>query len=607
MAPFTKFLCLSILALSCRGFILPAGPHNQAMRFSGDYFLYCEELSLVYGSGNIVLDAGDGRSIQADVLYLNVQALEGVLYGHVRGQGKEEAEGAGRRDLLRFKGFPFKYKTERFDETVEVAGADESFGEFVRSTPEQMKDYALVYEFREFSIDKNRKIKARFVIPYVMGMPSIPFKKLTLKRGKLPEKTLFYFNSLNYTDVDGLSLSTALQVREPLLRGDFNLKLFEKEFFKLSGVKRGAVFSGKTDFIVNKNKIFDISTLLNSGEKSFNVQLSHRQDLGFLEYSLSQQVSGRKGAEAFYQFSSVVTLKKLKILMPQFEFSHNLKRSYSYRLSTPVTIWKALDLRLSGGRRILRENVRSDTVDFSSSLVFRSSILTLSSNYNFTRDMLQTVNRNNFSMNLNFQPLMFLDKNIALRFTTFYMYSAFPMADQMNSRTTPGVNVAFSSAGILLPLGFVIQPSVTVNHVWDNQEENFTDFNYLVALRREIGVFGLALEYGVASRYRSDHFWVEGANTPNFNLNLQLRSAESYDFQLRFFFNNVYALETISLNGQMKLPLGLRLSSFVLFYYRDNRFQTVEVFLEKIFKNKIKIQGGYSLALKRFFIKFLLV
>jgi hypothetical protein len=597
----------------CRGVIDAAAPQSQLLRFSGEYFLYSEELSFVYGSGNIVLATGDGLTIQGDVLYFNVRDLQGTLYGHVKikapadGKAVEKEDPPRHYDLLKFKGFPFKYKAESFGQSIESAGEEEAFPSFVRFTPEQMKDYALVYEFRDFTVDKNRKIKARFVIPYVMGMPSIPFKRLTLKRGRLPEKTLLYFNSLNYTDVDGLSLTAALQVREPLLRGDFNLKLFEKEFFNLSGVKRGAIFSGKTDFLVKKHKIFEISTLLNSGEESFNVQLSHRQDLGFLEYSISQQASGRKGTEAFYQFSSVVTLKKLKLLVPQLEFTHNLKQSLSYRLSTPVNIWKSLDLRLSGGRKILRENVQSDTVDFSSSLMFRSSIFTLSSSYNFTRDMLQAVNRNNFSVNLNFQPLTFLDKNIALRLTTFYMYSAIPVADQMNERTTPGVNLSFASSGVSLPLGFVIQPSVTVNHIWDNRDDNFTDFNYLVALRRAFGPLALGVEYGVASRYRSRNFWVEGTNTPNLNLNLQLRSADAYDFQLRFFLNNVYALETISLNGQMKLPLGLRLSSFALFYYRDNRFQTVEVFLEKIFKNKVKIQGGYSLALKRFFIKFLLV
>lgn len=614
MGPFTKFLCLSLLVLvGCHGVWATTTPQTQLLHFTGDYFLYSEELSFIYGSGNILLDNGEGLTVRADALYFNVRDLQGLLYGHVileRGGEKKavEADDALQHfDLLKFKGYPFKFKGERFAGSIASEGADEAFPGFVRFTPEQLKDYALVYEFREFTVDKNRKIKARFVIPYVMGMPSIPFKRLTLKRGRLPEKTLLYLNSLNYTDVDGLSLAAALQVREPVLRGDLNLKLFEKEFFNLSGVKRGAILSGKTEILVGKRKLFEMSSLLNSGEESFNVQLYHRRDLGFMEYSLSQQASGRKGTAPFYQFSSVVTLKKLKFLTPQFEFTHNLKQSLSYRLSTPVSIWKSLDLRLAGGRKILRENVQSDTVDFSSSLVFRSSILTLSSNYNFTRDMLLAVNRNNFSVNLNFQPLTFLDKNVALRLTTFYMYSAFPVADQISERATPGVNVSFASNGVLLPLGFVLQPSVTVNHIWDNREENFTDFNYMVALRRRIGSFALGVEYGMASRYRSRHFWVEGTNTPNVNLNLQLKREEVYDFQLRFFFNNVYALETISLNGQMKLPWGLRLSSFALFYYQDDRFQTVEVFLEKIFKNKVKIQGGYSLALKRFFFKFLLV
>jgi hypothetical protein len=124
-------------------------------------------------------------------------------------------------------------------------------------------------------------------------------------------------------------------------------------------------------------------------------------------------------------------------------------------------------------------------------------------------------------------------------------------------------------------------------------------------LQKKIGKFSGALAYSLASRYRAKNFWIEGNSRQNMNLSFELKDKEDYSFLLRFYFNDNLALENISFSGKLNLPYGLTLSSFLLYYNKEQKFQTVEVFIEKIFKNKIRIQGGYSLALKRFFIKFL--
>lgn len=293
------------------------------------------------------------------------------------------------------------------------------------------------------------------------------------------------------------------------------------------------------------------------------------------------------------------------ILAPTFSFTHNLVKSWSYGVSTPLNVWKKLSLNLGWQRKNINETYRSDTSNLNASLGFTSSLFSLSSNYNFSKNLLEATVKKNFSVNLRLMPLQFLEDNIAVDISSTYMFSSLPYGDQTQSRISPTLNIAVKSAGVSMPLGLELVPSFTFNHLWDNREENFTDFQYALALRKRMGIFSTSLAYSLASRYRSKNFWIEGNSRKNMNFDLELKNKEDYAFLLRFYYNNQLALETISFTGQMSLPFDLSFSSFLLYYEKEKKFRTVEVFIEKIFKNKIRIQGGYSLALKRFFIKFL--
>jgi hypothetical protein len=293
------------------------------------------------------------------------------------------------------------------------------------------------------------------------------------------------------------------------------------------------------------------------------------------------------------------------VIVPFFNFTHDLKKSYSYRISTPLNLWKKLTLNVGWQRKILTGNYLSDTSDFSTSLNFDSRLFSLSSNYNFSKNLLETYVRKNFSVNLSLKPLRFLENSITIDISSFYMFSALPYGDQTQTRISPGVNVNVHSVGISMPLGFELVPAFTLNHMWDNLQENFTDFNYSLAVQKQIGKFIGSLAYSLASRYREENFWIEGSSRQNMNLNFELNNKENYSYLLRFFFNDSLALENISLSGRVNLPFDLTFSSFLLYYSKEKKIQTLEVFIEKTFKKKIRVQGGYSLALKRFFIKFL--
>jgi hypothetical protein len=181
------------------------------------------------------------------------------------------------------------------------------------------------------------------------------------------------------------------------------------------------------------------------------------------------------------------------------------------------------------------------------------------------------------------------------------------MGEEGDSSISKGISLKMASVGLLLPFGFVAAPSYTINQLWDDMGDNTTDFNLLMSIKRNFGYFSFSFDYSLTSRYKPDNFWVEGNNTHNLNLNLDLKREKYFVYQLGFIFDDKLNLQNIRLNGFVNLPFKFKFSSFVLYYSQEKRFQSVEIFLEKLFLKKIKLQGGYSLALKKFFIKFLIV
>ena len=352
-----------------------------------------------------------------------------------------------------------------------------------------------------------------------------------------------------------------------------------------------------------QKKILNLSTLLNTGDQSFNLTLDHRRDVKYFRYSISQSISGRKDVPVVYNFSALFTLTKLKVIEPSFGFTHNLKHSYTYNISTPIKIWKKLLLNLNLDRKVIKDEVESSALGFSTSLNFSSSLLNLSSVFNLSKNILDATQNRNFSLNFNFKPLYFFDKNISLTVSPYYMYSTVPSDDTSLSRTTPGINAEIKSIGVILPGDFLFIPSVHVNHIWDNMDVDQTEFKYMLSLKKELNIFAFSLDYSLNSRYRSGDLWVEGYNIKNLTFNAELKNINKYSVNMRFYLNNDMALENITFSGEIFFPWDIKFSSFLLYYVDQDKFQTIEVFIEKKFGNHFKIQGGYSLALKKFFLK----
>ena len=617
--PCLKFLLIGFFTICC--LITSPLAAKQHLRFKALYFMFSDDHNYIYGSGNIdfkntgstdTTNKNRNLGITADALYMDAEKLTAIFYGNIKITGETKGKTETKWDAVFIKAFPLRYIKIKFGDTMKTEGdknLERDFLRFAKKAPDILKKASLYYEFREFRIDKNKKVKARFVVPYMMGLPTVPLKRFTVNRGEWAEKTMLSFNNLNYSGIDGLSLSFFFRAREKAVTGDFDIKLYERKFFGLEGPKRGILFSGTGRLFPNKKNrdLLRVSTLFNSGEESYNLRFLHKIDTKYFRYSLGQTISGRKDLPTFTEFRSDFTVKQLKYIEPRFDFSHNLKKSYSYKLSTPVRLLKRLNLNLGWERKIIKDNYESDTSDLTSSMSFNHSLFLLSSNFNYSRNLLEATVRKNFSVNLKLKPLWFLERNVAIDVSSFYLFSSLPFGDQTLSRISPGVTLGLRSFGALLPFGFKLVPGFALNHLWDNREENFTDFNSTLALQKDIGNFGASLEYALTSRYRSENFWVEGNNRQNLHLNFYFKDHlnDNYSFLLRFYHNNDLVMENISLTGRLKLPYDFHFSSFVLYYNEERKFRTLEIFIEKSFKRTLKIQGGYSLALKRFFIKFL--
>ncbi|MGE5340037.1 MAG: hypothetical protein ACM3SY_01030 [Candidatus Omnitrophota bacterium] len=617
MEKYTKFLCLNLVLglVSC---LLPLHAANPAWSFNGDYFIYSSDLEYVYGGGHITMTLNGSspvKTVTGESLYLALGApvapgeICGVIYGQVRlSENETNDTDAPTYDAVFFKGFPPKWLMVSFGDTVTFSGDRElepAFSNFVKKTPEELKNASLYFECNTFQLDKNKKIKAKHVIPYMMGVPTVPLRSFTIKRGDWEEKTMLAFNNLNYSGLDGLSAAVLLRLREKFLSGDYDIKLYERQFFKMDDPKRGVLLSGQGRLFSGKTELLNYSALYNSGKESLNLRFTHRQDFKLFGYSISQLINTQEKRSAYFEFGSEVSINPLKVIIPRFQFTHDLRKSYSYRISTPIRVWKPLNVNLGWQRKILNESYRSDTSELTASVNFTVPFFSLTSNYNYSMNLLDESVRRNFTVNVKLKTLQFLQDSVWVDVSSFYMFSSMPLGNENLTRITPGVNLAVRTGGILLPLGLRLVPAFTLNHLWDNREENYTDFGTILSLQRQFGKFGTSIDYALASRYRSRNFWIEGNNRKTLNVNLELKDLRLYSMLLRFYFNNSYALENTSFNGQLMLPYDLRLSSFILYYNRESRFQTMEVFIEKAFNKKLKIQGGYSLALKRFFIKFL--
>ncbi|HDP95833.1 MAG TPA: hypothetical protein ENN40_10810 [Candidatus Aminicenantes bacterium] len=594
-----KLLCLSLLLIAARGLA-----STQSIQVSGRYFIYCDNLKIIFGSGDIVVKSGDLK-LRGNVLYYDVSTLRGILYGGAPIDAGDAPPHIG--DSVYFQAIPPRFHAESFGERIAGRGNDVKRFQLRKPTLAEFKDHAIYFEFRGFSIDARGKVRAETVIPYIMGVPSMPMRHFSVNRGSLEGRTIFYLEDLHYTRAEGLALDSRLRLHLRPFHGDFSLKAVERALFGLPGTPRGLLYTGQLALRPKKTDMLNMAVRGSTKDRSFSLTLSHADRLGILEYDLSQQFSDRAGSDLFSEIRARLALHPFKGFRPQFSFRYNWGHSISYRITTPLEVKEKIRLSLGLERRILREGFESDQLDLQADFGFQTRLFSLDSGIRINRDMLEKTNRRNSSVQVPLTPIHLLEKNLSLAITPFYLFNSFPSGEETQTSSSPGIRLLARSRGLRLPLGFELRPSLAVHHIWDGLQEDMTDFQTDLVLGRRVGGVDLTAEYGLASRFRSRGFWVEGTHTRNLSFAGTFQLHKDTSLRLRMILDNDLKPETLTWNGRVRLPWNLQFSSFVIYYIRGERFQTLELFVEKVFKHKLKIQGGYSLALRKFFIKLLLV
>jgi len=588
MGKFTRLLFLSLFLL----LPLLSRAGDPIATFKGKYLIYSDYHHYIFGAGKIEVKIGE-KKIFGDYLFFNVKTLKGKVLGRASMDSKSTF------DEILFSLIPLNFKSISFGEKIKSSGKAE---EIKLKTLKELKNSALFYETRELRIYKSRKIIGYYVIPYVMGVPSFPVKKLILKKSEFFEKTTFYLKNINYDGFYGFSITPSLAIRTKALSGDINFKLFERELFNISGEKRGINISANQLFKVKGRKILEMNGFFSSDSKSSNLSFSHESSIGPISFSLNQTISKTSSDKAVYLLDTLLKINGLKILSPSLNLKYDYRKSYSYLISTPLNILKNIDIFLSYLREKTNNSFISDTSKFSSSINFSSSILSGSSSFNLTKDMIEDSVKKDFALNLS-PPQISLINNINIMISPFYSFSSYPLSDQIFKKNNFGLNFSINSSGVLLPFKFSLYPNFSVYQLWEKDRESKTNFNYFLNIEKRKGVFSLIINYGISSSYKTKAFWIEGNNLKNMNIRAGLKKMGEYDFYLNFYFDNNYSLENITSKLEVNFLRDWRLSSYSIYYNKTKKLTSFEIFLEKTIKNSFKIQGGYSLLLKRFFIK----
>ena len=588
MGKFTRLLFLSLFLL----LPLLSRAGDPIATFKGKYLIYSDYHHYIFGAGKIEVKIGE-KKIFGDYLFFNVKTLKGKVLGRASMDSKSTF------DEILFSLIPLNFKSISFGEKIKSSGKAE---EIKLKTLKELKNSALFYETRELRVYKSRKIIGYYVIPYVMGVLSFPLKKLILKKSEFFEKTTFYLKNINYDGFYGFSITPSLAIRTKALSGDIDFKLFERELFNISGEKRGINISANQLFKVKGRKILEMNGFFSSDSKSSNLSFSHESSIGPISFSLNQTISKTSSDKAVYLLDTLLKINGLKILSPSLNLKYDYRKSYSYLISTPLNILKNTEIFLSYLREKTNNSFISDTSKFSSSINFSSSILSGSSSFNLTKDMIEDSVKKDFALNLS-PPQISLINNINIMISPFYSFSSYPLSDQIFKKNNFGLNFSINSSGVLLPFKFSLYPNFSVYQLWEKDRESKTNFNYFLNIEKRKGVFSLIINYGISSSYKTKAFWIEGNNLKNMNIRAGLKKMGEYDFYLNFYFDNNYSLENITSKLEVNFLRDWRLSSYSIYYNKTKKLTSFEIFLEKTIKNSFKIQGGYSLLLKRFFIK----
>ncbi len=567
---------------------------NQ-LEIKASYILYSQDHKYIYACGGVEAKV-EGRRIRADYFYYSIRAKEGQATGAVEFNGKKY-------DILVFKlSKKFKWMGINFGKKIEKTGDRLSLPTL--KSPDELRKAAVFFEAHRITVGKYGKVKGWDVQPYVLGAPSIPLSSFVLDPGSPPPKTNLRLGTLRFTREDGAMVGLVLDLKEKIYRGRYETRYFERELFKLSGEPRGIIFSGYGSLgRKGRTPWMENSLFYTTEGKYLDFSLYSRREGKLFLFVMQNRVSSRQSEKPYYWLSSSLRFKKYRWFQPEISLGWDYKSSYQVSLATYINPHPSLHMDLSWMKN---QQVTSYTTTSTSTSSFHvsynPSIFNFSASALLSKDLLEKTKRKDISLNLNFRPLSLLQESLWAGFQFFFMFSSFPYGKDYYEKLSPGMRVSLTSSGYSLPLGLIFLPTLDINQTWERGKTSWTEFNYFLSFQKEMGNFILALEINGNSRYKLQQLWVEGTSNVFINGRVRWRTAHSSASAV-FYFDRSMSLERINIRGDISLFWELSFRFFSLYNQRLRKITIFEGYIEKNLRGAIKVQLGYSLSHKKYFVR----
>ncbi len=565
------------------------------LKIEASYILYSQDHKYIYASGGVKVQV-KGKNIKCDFLYYSVREKEGEALGDVVFMEKKY-------DLLVFKlGRKVEWMGMILGEEIKREGKRINLPRI--KSPEELRGAALFFEAHRVTVGEYGKVKGWDVQPYVLGAPSIPFKTLVLDHGNPPPKTNIHLGTLRFTREDGAMVGLVLDIKEKIYNGRYEARYFERGLFKLPGSPRGILLSGYgTLGKKGKNPWLEDSFFYTTEGNYLDLSLYSRREGKFFLFTVQNRVSSRQYEKPYYWLSSTLRFKKYKTFQPEISVGWNYRDSYRLSLATYINPHPSLHMDLSWTRNLQVTSYTTTSTSTSSfHLSYNPSIFNFSANALLSKDLLERTRRKDMSLNLNFRPFSLLQESLSAGFQFFFMFSSFPYGNGYYRKVSPGFRISLSAAGYSLPLGFSFIPSLDINQTWESGKISWTEFNYFLSLQRQMWKFTFSLELNGNSRYKLQNFWIEGTNNLFMNWRIMWRTSGSSASAV-FYFDREMNLERVNLRGDLPLVCNTRLRFFSLYNHRLGKITIFEGYIEKNFRGAIKVQVGYSLSHKKYFVR----
>ncbi len=581
MAGFTGFPFRRLLSL----FFLVLPLFCQILSVEGNYILYSRDRDYIFACGNLRVRA-EGKVMRASYLYFSVASMKGRLF-NVRWRGREY-------DELIIELNPFRWEGLSYSDKVKREGKAEAVQLL---PPSSLRQARLYYEARSLSLYRNGKITARTVVPYLYGLPALPVSSLVLRAGRM-EKTGLAFERVRLSASEGLSLSLRLAVREKFWSGDYRLRLYERELLGLEGTERGLILSGdgKAGFCRGCSLFSSLSLSPENSMYSFSLGAGFRGRGA--ELRIAHRVSRTGGVEWENWLTGDLTFSPLRGLSLRAGAGWDYRRS---RFVSASALYKSRALSLGLDyfeNRLERENHRFSSRRLNWRLEYTNSLLNFSSSFLFNRDLLSLAEKKDLNLNLSLRPFFLLERSLNFNIRFFALFSSLENLPS-SKRFLPGGEMRIEGADFLLPAGVKFIPLLQAVYI-SGRRSDWMDISYSLRFYRQAGPFRLFFDLSQLSRLKAEGFFVEGSNSRYWTAGLEV-NRDSLFCGAETHWREGTGLEAFRMQGRIKLMYGA-LKFFLLYSGYMKRITGFEAFFEKDLRGLV-LQAGYSMVLKRFFLR----